>query len=102
MKFEFGFKVEPHHPCLPGHFPGRPIVPGVVVMDEICSKAVELYPGYRLASVPSVKFTGQLCPGEVADVVLEGGPEELRFHCWVDGNAIASGRLRLTTEEQAS
>lgn len=33
--------VVPHdHPCLPGHFPGRPVVPGVVVLDHVL-QAVE-------------------------------------------------------------
>ena len=29
------FVVEPCHPCLPGHFPGSPLVPGVVVLDQV-------------------------------------------------------------------
>ncbi|RBC43168.1 hypothetical protein BRN41_12545, partial [Xanthomonas oryzae pv. oryzae] len=37
--------VVPHdHPCLPGHFPGRPVVPGVVVLDHVL-QAVEALHG---------------------------------------------------------
>ena len=27
--------IDKHHPSLDGHFPGNPIVPGVVILDQI-------------------------------------------------------------------
>lgn len=29
------FRVSADHPCLPGHFPSEPIVPGVLLLDEV-------------------------------------------------------------------
>ena len=29
------FTIPADHPALPGHFPGQPIVPGVVVLDRV-------------------------------------------------------------------
>ena len=34
MRQVHSFRVEADHPALEGHFPGRPIVPGVVLLDE--------------------------------------------------------------------
>lgn len=59
--------VVPHdHPCLPGHFPGRPVVPGVVVLDHVL-QAVEALHGPRAAArLPQVKFVQPLLPGQTA------------------------------------
>jgi 3-hydroxyacyl-[acyl-carrier-protein] dehydratase len=35
MNFEGRRTISADHPSLPGHFPGTPIVPGVVILDEI-------------------------------------------------------------------
>ena len=32
---EATFHVDPAHPALAGHFPGQPILPGVVLIDEV-------------------------------------------------------------------
>ena len=29
------FVIDPGHPCLPGHFPGRPIMPGVLIVEAM-------------------------------------------------------------------
>lgn len=31
----FTIRIHPEHPALPGHFPGHPIVPGAVLLDEV-------------------------------------------------------------------
>jgi len=60
------FVVPAEHPSLPGHFPGRPIVPGVVLLDHVL--ALILGPGQRARTLSGVKFTAAVRPGETIEV----------------------------------
>lgn len=61
----FDFSVPVDHPSLPGHFPGRPIVPGVVLLDEVMS-GLNRSGCYRVAKLREVKFLATMLPGEIA------------------------------------
>lgn len=67
------FVVEPSHPCLPGHFPGRPVVPGVVILDRVLDTIEAAHGPLPALRLPQVKFVRPLLPGETATVVIEGG-----------------------------
>ena len=76
------FSIAASHPSLPGHFPGHPIVPGVVLLDE--AMACSLPPGARLAGFDVVKFTRPVLPGEAVEVLaglVAGG--RMPFACRV-------------------
>lgn len=65
------FVVPPSHPALPGHFPGHPVVPAVVIVDRILDAAEDwLGHGLQLARLPQAKFLAPLYPGDRADVTL--------------------------------
>jgi acyl-CoA synthetase (AMP-forming)/AMP-acid ligase II len=61
------FSVAAEHPALPGHFPGRPIVPGVLVLDHVMAR-LRACTGQEVTGLPRVKFTAPLLPGESAQV----------------------------------
>ena len=89
------FVVDPAHPCLPGHFPGRPLVPGVVVLDHVLA-AVEAAHGPTVAlRWPQVKFASPLLPGQLARVELDGAAPRWRFRVLRDDVVVASGEVVL-------
>ncbi|MET0582136.1 MAG: hypothetical protein ABWZ08_09215 [Pseudoxanthomonas sp.] len=87
------FIIPAEHPSLPGHFPGRPIVPGVVLLDRVI-EAIEAgqgpLPPLRL---PQVKFLRPLLPGQPASVELTGEAPRWRFRVLHGQELLASGEI---------
>ena len=53
------------HPALPGHFPGNPVVPGVVLLDEVIGALQQqLGRAVRITALPNAKFLSPLLPGQ--------------------------------------
>jgi 3-hydroxymyristoyl/3-hydroxydecanoyl-(acyl carrier protein) dehydratase len=69
-RIEFGFRVAADHLSLPGHFPGSPIVPGVLLLDGVMH-ALQQATGLRLTHLRQVKFISALLPEEQAQAVCE-------------------------------
>ncbi len=90
------FIITADHPALPGHFPGQPVVPGVVVADRVITLLAAAQPGLRVAGIRKLKFLRPLLPGERV-VVGFAAPKDgrLRFQCHCDGTLLAEGNLEL-------
>lgn len=89
------FTIDAGHPSLPGHFPGRPVVPGVVLLDRVFA-AIEAAHGPLVATrLPQVKFLQPLLPGQAARVELDGASPRWRFRVVrdADGVVLASGEV---------
>ena len=88
------FSIPADHPSLPGHFPGRPIVPGVVVLERVL-EAIEAAHGSLQAPLrlPQVKFAQPLLPGERADIQLSGEAPRWRFRVLRGDTLLASGEV---------
>ena len=81
------------HPALPGHFPGNPIVPGVVLLDHVAA-ALEKG-GARLARIGVVKFLTPLKPDEDATLAIACDGARVRFRIDRDGTSILRGEGEL-------
>ena len=86
--------VIPHdHPSLPGHFPGRPLVPGVVLLDQVVAAIEAAHGPPGPLRLPQVKFLQPLLPGETARIELEGEAPRWRFRILRDATVLASGEI---------
>jgi 3-hydroxymyristoyl/3-hydroxydecanoyl-(acyl carrier protein) dehydratase len=93
---EHRFSVAADHPALAGHFPGNPLVPGVVLLDEIAGALAQLRPGTKLIGLPGVKFVSPLRAGENCVVRFTPTPAgTVKFDCATTDRPIASGSFRL-------
>ena len=87
--------IPAEHPALVGHFPGTPILPGVVLLDEML-RALELEgastaPGWRIGSA---KFLKPVRPGETLTLEHERLPNgSVRFSVSSAGAPVAHGLL---------
>lgn len=86
------FVIEPDHPALPGHFPGHPIVPGVLILQEVVERLSLAAGGRQVGEIVQVKFLSLLLPGQCCRIYLDSGQgERVRFECRVDDRVIGSG-----------
>ena len=87
------FIIPADHPSLPGHFPGRPIVPGVVLLDRVVEAIEAGYGPLPPLRLPQVKFLKPLLPDELATVELLGEAPRWRFRVLRDQELLASGEI---------
>lgn len=97
MTIEKQLLIDPSHPSLLGHFPGNPIVPGVVILGEILeSIGQSLGEQLVILNVPVVKFHSPLRPNEILDLTFELLPNQvIIFSCQVGARRIVSGQFNI-------
>lgn len=96
---EATFVIPPDHPVFPGHFPGNPIVPGVLVLEHV-ERALQARIGpLHLTGLPQVKFLAPLAPGETCVVSFSNLAEgRVQFDCRSGARLVARGSLRFEAD----
>ncbi len=92
---EFTWVVPANHPAFPGHFPGRPIAPGVVLLDQAILFAESLL-GRKAGrwQIGNAKFLNPVGPAETLVFSLQATPRgAIAFVVKSGERDVASGSL---------
>ena len=103
--------VSVNEPYFMGHFPGTPIMPGVLIVEscaQLCSLVIEKKPEdlddklYVLLKIDGFKFVKPVIPGDQLEMTVtktKGGGVLVGFNCVVKVNGVvhAKGDLIFTT-----
>ena len=98
MTFEAIRIIRANHPTLPGHFPGTPLVPGVVILDEVLAALIEWRQDSQLTGIRMVKFLAPLQPEQAFTISLSVRNEdagEVNFCCRAADRVIVEGQLEV-------
>ncbi len=84
------------HAVFPGHFPGAPVVPGVVLLAQVLDAADQwLGAAVHPVRLRQVKFPAPWLPGMSAQATLEHEGTQLRFTVASAGQTLALGVFEL-------
>lgn len=86
-------EVSAEHPSFAGHFPGHPVLPGVVLLDEVVAAAERhLARPLEALQVKVVKFHAPVGPGARLCIELTGRAP-VRFLVTCEDQRVATGEL---------
>ena len=105
MHFESTLQIPLDHPAFAGHFPGAPIVPGVVLLDAVVHAArinqAEGTPDSvraDMCQISTAKFLSPVGPGELLTISCERAPSGSVHFTIVSGSRkVATGTLMLSS-----
>ena len=106
-----------NEPCFQGHFPGRPIMPGVLILEAMAQAAgilvfrtqgdkPDVNSVYYLAGIDKARFKKPVVPGDQLEieVTLERGVRGVwKFSCVarVDGAVVCEAEMLCTVRKAA-
>lgn len=91
MTFTAPLRIGAEHPALAGHFPGNPVVPGVVLLRHVAD-ALKHWRNQPVSRF-EVKFLAPLLPEQDAEIELRADVSRVRFAIRRGADVLAKGIL---------
>ena len=108
VTFSRSMQVPDNHACFAGHFPGNPILPGVLLLERVMICASERFGRGAVGCVlQNVKFPAPVLPGDQIDLQLLGNElGECKFTVHAVRLAtpailVCSGQLRMASSPRS-
>lgn len=98
---QIALAISPNHPAFAGHFPGQPIVPGVVLLDT-AQRVIESHYAVLLSGIAVAKFHSPALPGESLSLDYEINGSAVRFEIRCDARKIADGKFSVQQKTSVS
>jgi 3-hydroxyacyl-[acyl-carrier-protein] dehydratase len=98
MTLEVCRAIAADHPSLPGHFPGAPLVPGVLILDEVFAALHDWNKECHLTAIRAVKFLQPLKAEQLFTICFSAGKDdasEVSFCCHIEDRVIVEGQLEV-------
>lgn len=88
------FIISDEHPSLAGHFPGYPIVPGVVILDYVSQALLDLTSARYVSEIKSVKFIRPILPLDEVEVTYTlKSLNTYQFKCSINDDFVVAGQV---------
>ena len=97
QQYRASFHVPADHPSFAGHFPGQPLLPGVLLLSETIEAALGV-PALRAAlgdapRLANAKFLAPVRPGQDVEIRWDHAGARLAFELHSAGRIVAAGQF---------
>ncbi|OGT30362.1 MAG: hypothetical protein A3E87_01360 [Gammaproteobacteria bacterium RIFCSPHIGHO2_12_FULL_35_23] len=94
MSNKLYFLIPNNHPSLSGHFPGNPIVPGVVILQHVLSLLTDNITKQNIHEVSKIKFITPLLIDVQSEVIFKKArPKIIKFEVLQNNQTVVTGNI---------